>query len=453
LSARDLITKGSVWRIGTGKDIRIWRDKWLIGSNNQRIISTPPLHTSLSHVEHLIDSDLKSWKTELVKELFLPQEVTTILGIPLSFRNPADSLIWGATKQRIYTVRSGYHLLLHERNQDEPGTSDTTRMSQLWKTIWSVQIPSKIRHFLWRACHSSLPTRSNLHHRHVLDDPRCSSCTDQIESTIHALWQCKSIAPIWHSISWGQTLSKTSYTDCIDLIYQCTLTLSTNELQLFAVICWSIWYRRNRLRLQQPADTNTQLVRRARETLLEFHAAQDRGKQRSMQPNSTTVIKWKPPEVSRYKVNYDGAVFSDRNEAGIGVIIRNHRGEVMGALSQRIPYPHSVEAVEASAARSAIQFAKDSGFTNIDLEGDSTSIVEAIQLTTPCSTIYGNLIEDIRHIARGLQSVQFLHVKREGNVMAHLLAKRAGINKPFETWMESVPPELSHTLCTDFHLE
>jgi hypothetical protein len=283
-----------------------------------------------------------------VKELFLPQEVTTILGIPLSFRNPADSLIWGATKQGIYTVRSGYHLLLHERNQDEPGTSDTTRMSQLWKTIWSVQIPSKIRHFLWRACHSSLPTRSNLHHRHVLDDPRCSSCTDQIESTIHALWQCKSIAPIWHSISWGQTLSKTSYTDCIDLIYQCTLTLSTNELQLFAVICWSIWYRRNRLRLQQPADTNTQLVRRARETLLEFHAAQDRGKQRSMQPNSTTVIKWKPPEVSRYKVNYDGAVFSDRNEAGIGVIIRNHRGEVMGALSQRIPYPHSVEAVEAS---------------------------------------------------------------------------------------------------------
>jgi ribonuclease HI len=152
-------------------------------------------------------------------------------------------------------------------------------------------------------------------------------------------------------------------------------------------------------------------------------------------------------------VNYDGAVFNDRNEAGIGVIIRNHQGEVMGALSQRIPYPHSVEAVEASAARSAIQFAKDLGFMNIDLEGDSTSIVEAILLTTPCSTIYGNIIEDIRQIARGLQSVQFLHIKREGNVMAHLLAKRAGINKPFETWMESVPPELSHTLCIDFYSE
>jgi hypothetical protein len=158
LSARDLITKGLVWRVGTGKDIRIWGDKWLIGSNNHRIISTPPLNTSISHVEHLIDSDLKSWKTELVKELFLPQEATTILGIPLSFRNPADSLVWGATKQGVYTVRSGYHLLFNDRNQDESGPSDTTKMSQLWKAIWSLQIPSKTRHFLWRACHSSLPT-------------------------------------------------------------------------------------------------------------------------------------------------------------------------------------------------------------------------------------------------------------------------------------------------------
>jgi hypothetical protein len=114
LSARDLITKGSVWRVGIGKDIQIWGDKWLIGSNNHRIISTPPLNTSISHVKHLIDFDLKSWKTELVKELFLPQEATTILGIPLSFRNLADSLVWGATKQGVYTVRSGYHLMFND---------------------------------------------------------------------------------------------------------------------------------------------------------------------------------------------------------------------------------------------------------------------------------------------------------------------------------------------------
>jgi ribonuclease HI len=152
-------------------------------------------------------------------------------------------------------------------------------------------------------------------------------------------------------------------------------------------------------------------------------------------------------------VNYDGAVFSEQNEAGVGVIIRNHRGEVMGSLSQRIPYPHSVEAVEASAARCAIQFAKDLGFMLIDLEGDSKIIVEALLLKAPCTTIYGNVIEDIKQSAQNLQSVHFLHINREGNVMAHLLAKRARLNKPFEAWMESVPPELISNLCTDFHFQ
>ena len=224
-------------------------------------------------------------------------------------------------------------------------------------------------------------------------------------------------------------------------------------MQLFAMISWFIWYRRNCLRLEQPVDTNTQLINRARESLLEFHEAQDREKQSPLQSTSTEITTWKPPEEGRYKVNYDGAVFKDSNEAGLGTIIRNHRGEVMGSLSQKVPLPHSVEAVEASAARSAIQFAKDLGFTAIDLEGDSKTIVEFLQLTTPGTTIYGNIIDDISQIAKGLQSVHFMHVKREGNVMAHLLAKRARFNKPYETWMESVPPELVSKLCTDYSFQ
>ena len=43
----------------------------------------------------------------------------------------------------------------------------------------------------------------------------------------------------------------------------------------------------------------------------------------------------------------------------------------------------------------------------LDLEGDSKTIVEALQLTTPCTTIYGHIIEDIIQIAKVLQSVHF----------------------------------------------
>uniref|UniRef100_A0A2N9FFZ2 Reverse transcriptase domain-containing protein n=1 Tax=Fagus sylvatica TaxID=28930 RepID=A0A2N9FFZ2_FAGSY len=423
MSARDLIVKGSVWRVGTGSHIRIWRDKWLPDTHSHCIVSPPPPSISISHVQHLIDSELRSWKAELVKRIFLPHEASVILGIPLSIRDPIDSLVWKATKNGAYTVRSGYHLLLNECHQDEPSSSDTTKMTQLWDAIWSLHVPPKIRHFLWRACHNSLPTRSNLHHRHILADPSCSSCTNQIESTIHALWQCKEIKPVWQSIPWGRKLREISYAGFIDLI------------------------------LQQPVDNLSQLIPRALDTLLEFQTAQNSDPQPSPKPNHTKSTTWKPPEEGRYKVNYDGAVFSERNEAGVGVIIRNYRGEVMGSLSHRIPYPHSVEAVEASAASCAIQFAKDLGFMLVDLEGDSKIIVEALLLKAPCTTIYGNVIEDIKQSAQNLQSVHFLHINREGNAMAHLLAKRARLNKPFEVWMESVPPELISNLCTDFHFQ
>ena len=54
-----------------------------------------------------------------------------------------------------------------------------------------------------------------------------------------------------------------------------------------------------------------------------------------------------------YKTNFDRAVFAKSREAGIGVVIRNSNGEVVVALSEKIPNPNSVEVLEALAARRA----------------------------------------------------------------------------------------------------
>jgi hypothetical protein len=56
---------------------------------------------------------------------------------------------------------------------------------------------------------------------------------------------------------------------------------------------------------------------------MEFHQAQD---DMSPKPESTRPAchaKWKPLAVGSYKVNFDGAIFIETSEAGIGVIIRN----------------------------------------------------------------------------------------------------------------------------------
>ena len=63
--------------------------------------------------------------------------------------------------------------------------------------------------------------------------------------------------------------------------------------------------------------------------------------------------KWRPSMGEMYKTNFDGAVFVESRDAGIGVVIQNSNGEVVVALSEKIPYPNFVEVLEALAARRA----------------------------------------------------------------------------------------------------
>lgn len=53
--------------------------------------------------------------------------------------------------------------------------------------------------------------------------------------------------------------------------------------------------------------------------------------------------RWIPPTEGEFKTNFDGAMFEENNNAGIGIIVRNSHGEVMAALFEKIPKPPLVE--------------------------------------------------------------------------------------------------------------
>ena len=55
-------------------------------------------------------------------------------------------------------------------------------------------------------------------------------------------------------------------------------------------------------------------------------------------------------------------MFNESDEARIGVVIRNCKGELMAALSEKIQKPQSVVASEMLAARRAALFACECGF-------------------------------------------------------------------------------------------
>ena len=49
----------------------------------------------------------------------------------------------------------------------------------------------KIKHFLWKYVSNSLPTKSNLVNRKILQDLMCHLCSSAPENVVHALWGCE----------------------------------------------------------------------------------------------------------------------------------------------------------------------------------------------------------------------------------------------------------------------
>ena len=50
--------------------------------------------------------------------------------------------------------------------------------------------------------------------------------------------------------------------------------------------------------------------------------------------------RWSPPARESWKINFDGAMFGESDEAGIGLIARNSKGEVKVALVEKIKKHH-----------------------------------------------------------------------------------------------------------------
>ncbi|XP_042974742.1 uncharacterized protein LOC122306380 [Carya illinoinensis] len=119
--ARNLLKEGLRWRVGDGKDIKIWGSKWLPKPISYAIQSPENQMMKDSKVDELINTQEGEWDEVKIRSLFIEDEAELILSIPLSRGNMKDKLIWGPSKRGVFSVRSAYFLDLEikERNKGE----------------------------------------------------------------------------------------------------------------------------------------------------------------------------------------------------------------------------------------------------------------------------------------------------------------------------------------------
>ena len=108
-------------------------------------------------------------------------------------------------------------------------------------------------------------------------------------------------------------------------------------------------------------------------------------------------------------MNFDATVFKLLNLAGIGVIVHDWRGEVIGALSMPIPLTQTVNELEALACRRAVRFASELGLRKVIFEGDSSMVINALSQGSSCFSSYGNIVDDLIFLVADFQFFEFYH--------------------------------------------
>jgi hypothetical protein len=184
--------RGYLWRVGNGDKINIWSDPWVPMSHDRRVTTTRG-NAIVTKVSDLIDPYSGQWDESLLCDIFNVVDVEQILQIPFNIHGFEDFIAWGFSQNGVYTVRSVYHL--QWRHQFGPSAGQvvlagTSSSNPIWRTIWKLKIPSKIKIFIWRALHGILPLKSILVNRHIGMSGECPICQLGPEDIQHLLFLC-----------------------------------------------------------------------------------------------------------------------------------------------------------------------------------------------------------------------------------------------------------------------
>ncbi|KAK9989426.1 hypothetical protein SO802_029665 [Lithocarpus litseifolius] len=372
-------------------------------------------------VSALINPVTRRWDTYLLRGLFHPTEVALILSIPLSPLPVEDKVIWPFNSSGVYSVKSGSRFLANEAILS-PLQAYQHQHEDIWKRIWSLAVPNKVRNFLWCACRNAIPVKRNLWKRRIIMDDKCEHCLSAPETTYHALWECPKHSEVWEAFSgceFRQVRSFSSIRELVDFGFS-----EDKNMELMVMVMWTFWYRRNQIRTRHLDFPASQVIPQASQALSDFKQHNiSLPLQQGGSGQSWVRRHWSIPPTDCFKVYFDGATFPELGKAGLGVVVQNWEGNVMASLSEQAPLPFSPDIVEAMAAARAISFAQELGIRPFILEGDSEVVIETFMAAEESLSSFGHIISLAKSTLDTNECISFSRTVRCGNKVAHNLAR------------------------------
>uniref|UniRef100_A0A803PAC2 Reverse transcriptase domain-containing protein n=1 Tax=Cannabis sativa TaxID=3483 RepID=A0A803PAC2_CANSA len=228
--------------IGDGTTINIFNDAWIPGYGKLHYLR---YHSNADMTVADLITPNKQWNHAPIHSLFPTDISQAIMAIPLHHISTLDTYFWSITPHGSYTVNSGYHLAHSQLHQNEPSPSDQKSSNAWWKNLWTLPLPPKLKHFLWRVCYDILPTSQNLFNRKTLYSPHFSRCHYHDETLEHALFKCPAAQKVWKLTDFNTFITTHSSLNCMDLLYLAAIEFITGHYHLFVCLLWKLWNCKN----------------------------------------------------------------------------------------------------------------------------------------------------------------------------------------------------------------
>jgi ribonuclease HI len=85
-------------------------------------------------------------------------------------------------------------------------------------------------------------------------------------------------------------------------------------------------------------------------------------------------VTWQKPPEGVYKINWDTSVDRDRCKMGMGLVVRDHAGQLIAALCASKDHITDPTSAEALAASKAAELCHRLGLEKVILEGDAVEV-------------------------------------------------------------------------------
>ena len=121
----------------------------------------------------------------------------------------------------------------------------------------------------------------------------------------------------------------------------------------------------------------------------------------------------------------------------------------MAALCRKIIAPMGAVEAEAKVFEAGLLFAKDVGVWYVILEGDSLVVYNALCNISPPPSSIASVVQGMLDMSGDFRSVRYSHIRRQGNVLAHILAKHASGITDYIAWIEEDPCYIAQALIHD----